>query len=172
MWRCVETAADARVVLREWMDAYGNDIWNYAFVMLQNAADADDITQEVFLRLYRDMPEFLREPSLKLRIFALTRSCIADYKRSSIFRRLFFYRQTETGMAQHSPANKLWRQILSLPAKSREVLILFGHYRFSLHETAAILHISAGKVKARLRDARRRILEQGEDGQNGSEQRG
>jgi len=42
-------------VLIDLMNAYGNDVWNFAFFLIRNADAADDICQDVFLTVYEKL---------------------------------------------------------------------------------------------------------------------
>ncbi len=170
-WRYTDAETDAKAVLQDMMSTYGNDVWNYAFTLLRNADLADDITQDVFLKVYRNLSTFRGESSVKTWLLAITRNCVYDYKRSALFRHFITdrfthirteHRSAESEALEHIAVNDIWKQVLTLPVKYREVLILFGHHQLSIKEIAAMLGVSEGTVKSRLHHARKRILERKE----------
>jgi len=51
--------------IRGLMESYGEDVWNYAYVITKNAHTADDVAQDVFIKAYQHAASFRGEASLK-----------------------------------------------------------------------------------------------------------
>ena len=62
--------------------AYEKAVYNSALYLSKNEEDALDISQEVFIKLWRTLGSFRGEASLKTWIARLTRNCAIDYLRS------------------------------------------------------------------------------------------
>lgn len=163
----ITETADTRVILRDLMEAYGNDVWNYAFSLCRSTDQADDITQEVFLKVYRKLGTFRGEASIKTWLLAITRYTAYDMKRSSFWNRIKAFDVFQAGGTQPSAeqeaieklaVNDMWKKVMTLPVKYREVLILYAHYQLSMKEMADILQLSEGTVKSRLFHARAKLL--------------
>ena len=60
---------------------YQRPIYNYLLRMTQNQAEAEDLTQESFIRVHRYLPTFRGESSLETYLFAILRRRIADHFR-------------------------------------------------------------------------------------------
>ncbi|UUZ81614.1 hypothetical protein LJK88_44540 [Paenibacillus sp. P26] len=58
-------SSDKKAILEELMTAYGKDVWNYAYSITRKWDQADDITQEVFIKVYRNLYTFRSESSVK-----------------------------------------------------------------------------------------------------------
>jgi len=71
--------ADRKALLTELMNAYGKDVWNFAFSMTKKWDQADDIAQEVFLKAYRNLHTFRSQSSVKTWLLAITRNMVLDY---------------------------------------------------------------------------------------------
>jgi len=152
--------------LDQLMAEYGPTVWNYAFLIVKNRAMADDITQDVFLKVYRRFGEFRGESSIKTWLLRITRNISMNYLRSAFFRRVLLVDRIRGGASGASAeeefidreaANEVWRQVFRLPAKYREVLVLQAKYELNVAEIADILDIPVGTVKSRLFAARRRL---------------
>ncbi|MDF2724343.1 MAG: polymerase sigma-70 factor [Paenibacillus sp.] len=163
----ISETTDRKAILRDLMTTHGDDVWNYAFSICRKPELADDITQDVFLKVYRRLTSFRGESSVKTWLLTITRNTALDYKRSAFWRKVtLFDRITTTGSSQsaehealeHLAINNIWSQVLQLPPKYREVLILFAHHQLSMKEIAEVLDISVGTVKSRLHHARLNIL--------------
>ena len=175
--RYISDTADRKAILRDLMTAYGDDVWNYAYSICRQVDAADDITQDVFLKAYRNLTSFRGESSVKTWLFTITRNTALDYKRSAFLRKVTLVdyiipkgasTSAENQAMENFAISDIWRMVLSLPQKYREVLILFAHYQLSMKEIAQILGIREGTVKSRLHQARMSILKLKERESNGT----
>jgi RNA polymerase sigma-70 factor (ECF subfamily) len=66
---------------RDLMLTYGQDVWNYAFFMTQQAHLADDISQDVFFKAFSSIQTFRGESSIKTWLIAITRNIAINYRR-------------------------------------------------------------------------------------------
>jgi len=166
----VDTAytSDSKDTLHEWMTEYGQDVWNFAYCMTRKWEIADDITQEVFLKAYRHMHSFRKEASVKTWLLTIARNTVRDYMKSAFMRRVTLVdwvqnRETHPSAEDESFAqmavSDIWKQVLQLPVKYKEVLILFAHYQLSMKEIARLLGTREGTVKSRLHQARLKVLQ-------------
>lgn len=163
---------DRSAVLEELMTEYGNDVWNFAYVLTRKRDAADDISQDVFLAAYNRVYAFRGESSVKSWLLAITRNKSLNYLRSAFIRKvvpldLFAIRgklreaadSAEQAALVRAMSRDIWDLVLSLPVKYREVLVLAYHYELSTEEVAEALGIAAGTVKSRLFRARRKMSE-------------
>ncbi|MCZ8516187.1 sigma-70 family RNA polymerase sigma factor [Paenibacillus filicis] len=159
-------SSDRKAIFEELMTAYGKDVWNYAYSITRKWDQADDITQEVFLKVYRNLNTFRSESSVKTWLLAITRNTTLDFRRAAFYRKVTLMdfiipngqqESTEQEVIDKYAVNEMWKLVLKLPVKYREVLILFAHYQLSMKEMAQILDVTEGTVKSRLFHARNKI---------------
>ena len=145
------------------MEAYGKDVWNFALILTKKKELADDVAQEVFLKVYEKLPEFRGQSSIKTWILAITRNASMDVLRSAWIRRVVLLDllpdlktapSAETDWMNQLRQEEVWSAAFSLPLKLRETLLLVCHYSMTMEETGKLLGISAGTVKSRLHRAR------------------
>lgn len=158
---------DNKALLNELMTAFGKDVWNYAFSITRKRDLADDITQDVFLKVFRNMHAFRRDASVKTWLLTITRNTAIDYRRSAFFRKVTltdhsydYGGQTvsvEQEVLENWAVNDMWKAVLKLPAKYREAIILYAHHQLSLREIADVLGVTEGTVKSRMFHARRKL---------------
>jgi RNA polymerase sigma factor (sigma-70 family) len=157
---------DNKDLLNELMTAFGKVVWNYAFSITRKWDLADDITQEVFIKVYRNMNSFRRDASVKTWLLTITRNTAIDYQRSAFFRKVtlsdvvedYGERQSiENDVMEQWAVNDLWKMVLELPTKYREVIILYAHNQLSLKEIAQMLNVTEGTVKSRMFHARQKL---------------
>ncbi|MFM9327176.1 RNA polymerase sigma factor [Paenibacillus mesotrionivorans] len=148
------------------MLTYGQDVWNYAYFLTGKRDLADDISQDVFLSVYRNIGSYRGESSLRTWLFAITRNISRNIKRNAFFRRVILMEwiegentatSAETEAMDAYVSNEIWQVVLQLPVKFREVLILDAKYEMTAPEIADLLGISVGTVKSRLSRARKKV---------------
>ncbi|TMV17984.1 RNA polymerase sigma factor [Paenibacillus thermoaerophilus] len=148
------------------MSAYGNDVWNYVFSLTRNPHQTDDIVQDVFLKIYRKLGSFRGDSSIKTWIFKIARNTVYDYNRSAFLRKVMligFVTESESCVSaeqevmRRQASEEVWEQVMKLPVKHREALVLFAHHQMSLQEIADLLGVQVGTVKSRLYHARQKL---------------
>jgi RNA polymerase sigma-70 factor (ECF subfamily) len=134
-------------------------LFRYVRSLVQQQAHAEDILQEVFIRIYRKL-KWLREPGA-LRPWAYqiaTRETFRYLKKQKAWSNEV--RDEETLMTivadpvddefSKELINKLPALINNLSPASRAVITLYYLHELSLSETAAVLEVPLGTVKSRL----------------------
>jgi RNA polymerase sigma-70 factor, ECF subfamily len=154
--------------LREIMEQYGEDVWNYAYFLTKKHDMANDISQEVFIKVYRSIGSFQGNSSLKTWLLKITRNTSFSYLNLAFIRKVtlvgFFIPQgtspsAEKQFFEQHISNEAWNIVMKLSAKHREVLILNAYHQLSLEEIASTLGITVGTVKSRLHRAKAKASE-------------
>lgn len=137
------------------MEAWGDRVYRLALCQTHSAADAEDIYQDVFLRLLRDETDFKDGEHLKAWLLRVTLNRCHDYARSA------WNRRTE-GLTDTLPAPdatpaecELWQAVAALPQKFSAVIHLFYQEGYNTDEIARILHCRPATVRTRLHRARK-----------------
>lgn len=143
-------------------------VFRFAYRMLGDSAQAEDVTQECFLSLVR-RPGSFDESRAKLRTYLLgaTRNLsLKSLRRQGQEVGLEDFNEEPRPGLTEEPLRKLLdeeladavsRAIASLPPLQREALVLFEYEEIPLKEIAAIVEADVGTVKARLHRARARL---------------
>ena len=153
--------------------SYQSIAYHHAYVLLGDAASADDITQESFIKAFRSMSRF-RGGSFRawlLRIVTNTAYDLLRKLKACSVQTLF--PEDEDGEVNESPAwlvdpfasleaivernemsIRLNQLLYELPDKFRSILILADLYELDYREIAEILNVPLGTVKSRLARAR------------------
>ncbi|MFF2089197.1 RNA polymerase sigma factor [Paenibacillus sp. NPDC058174] len=153
-------------LLRELMEQYGQEVWNLAYILTKRHDLADDITQDVFFNAYRNIRLFRGESSIQTWLLSITRNTSINYLRTAFIRKVTLMEwisdlgnspSAEKEVLEQSFSDDIWRAVMELPLKYREVLILSGKYDLSIKEIAKTLGISEGTVKSRISRARNKM---------------
>jgi RNA polymerase sigma-70 factor (ECF subfamily) len=167
---------DKNKILHDLMVVFGQDIWNFAFLLTHQHNLADDIRQDVFVKAYEKLDSFRGESSPKTWLLSITRNAAIDYRRSAFFRKVTLIDYVTVNGAHPSAEKEFfekqvltdaWKVVMSLPLKLREVIVLYVHHQLSIAEIADLLHVSESAVKVRLHRARNKVNEiyNGKDGE-------
>lgn len=149
-------------LLRELMEAHGNEVLRVVFGYVKDRHAAEDITQEVFVKVFDHLDSFRQESSYRTWIVRIAVNRAKDYLRA-VSRRpicvedLSFVEgdgSPERGLLRRHENNQLWNAVMNLPEMYREVVWLFYGRGMSLEEVADVTQVSVGSVKTRLYRAR------------------
>lgn len=83
----MQTKLRSDAFLQQAMDICGDAVYRLALCRLNSRADAEDVYQEVFLRLLRDDTDFRDTEHLKAWLLRVTLSRCTDLRRSAWFKR-------------------------------------------------------------------------------------
>ena len=144
--------------------AYAPAIYRLAYARTGSRADAEDIMQEVFVRLLRAEPDFADRAHARAWLLRVAANCANDWFRAP-------WRRREGPLTDSLPAPEhedggVVEAVLALPAKYRTAVHLYYYEELSVAEIAAVLGKSEGAVKSRLFRARallRRYLKEDSD---------
>ncbi|MGN1422348.1 MAG: RNA polymerase sigma factor [Oscillospiraceae bacterium] len=161
------------------MEAYMPMVYRIAFTRLGNRPDAEDITQDVFVRLFRANVSFENEEHRKAWLIRCTVNCIKSFVASAWFRHRasdaglenMCEEELETGVSSASAGfteqsdrkNAVAEAVMKLPPKYRTVIHLFYFEDMSISDISRAISVKESTVKSQLsraRDMLRPMLEE------------
>lgn len=145
--------------LEGWVRAYGTAILRTCFVCLWDAKEAEDAMQETFIKAWRAMDVFegRNGASEKTWLCHIALNVCRDVQRSRWFRHIDMRRALEDlpqGVAAALPEDRaLLMDVMQLPDKYRQPILLYYYHDMTIEEVAQVLHIGKSTVHNRLRKA-------------------
>lgn len=151
------------------LDRYQKTVYHHALRLVGDPEDAADVTQEVFFKLWRSLPDFRGESGLSTWLYRLTDNCAIDLLRREKKRRGDSSLDDEEASlvlpadpsptphqaAEHSELRRAVADALAqLNDEHRRVLVLREISGLSYDEIALTLGLSPGTVKSRIARAR------------------
>ena len=134
-------------------ELYRNNVYAAAFSCVRNAADAADLQQEAFMRLYTCDKEFENDTHIKAWLLRVVVNLSKNHLRDN--RRVVLTELTETIPApEGNDRQDVLDAVLALPEKYRAPIHLHYYEEYSVREIADILDLTEGAVKTRLRRGR------------------
>lgn len=172
--KCKEGDMDAFSVL---VESYENKILNHCFRMLGNVTDAEDATQEVFVKVFRFIKSYSEQSSFSTWIYKIASNVCLDQLRKNkrqLKDTVSLHQQNSEGeefllaveddapspydVARKKEANRVLYQALdNLSADQRQVIVLRDIEGFSYEEIAKITKTAPGTVKSRINRARQNL---------------
>ena len=133
-------------------DKYSGSVYRLAFSYLKNSADAEDIVQEVFMKLFSAELKFPDERSEKAWIMTVTANKCRDMLRSLTYK--YFHHSValeDADLIYETPEESaVYNAVMELPPKYRIVIHLYYYEGYLTAETAKIIGISETAVQTRL----------------------
>jgi len=148
---------NARLDVDRLMQQYGSPLLRLCTMLLHDASLAQDAVQDTFLRAYRRHDTWRGEASEKTWLTAIAVNICRDYLRSPWFRHVARDRDIDTLSGQHNdfifPDNTVITEVMRLPLKYREVILLRYYQNMKQKDVADALHLSDRTVRLRLQKA-------------------
>lgn len=139
-------------------------VYNLCYRMLHNRSDAQDATQEVFVKVYKNLSRFSGRSKLSTWVYRITMNhCIDRTRRKKL--KTVPLPQTLPSPKRKDPERKLAleKAIAQLPPSYRRVFVLHDVEGFRHAEIAEILNITAGSSKSLLHRSRSILREKLQD---------
>lgn len=153
------------------IEAYGRRLFNLALQFSGSREDAEDLTQEIFLRLHLRLRSYRGDVPFIGWALRLSRNlCIDHYRKRR--RERDWHRVTEAILEQLPARGDLeaetqarqhletvYAALADLPEDAAEVVVLCDLQGWTLDEAGAYLEVPLGTVKSRLFRGRQRLTE-------------
>lgn len=142
-------------VFTEYVIKFQPTVFRVAYSLVKSCADAEDITQEAFLRLYKSSEQFKSDENVKAWLIRVAINISKNHLTSAWTRR-------KTQLPEEPALEKdedyaLLEALNRLDKSYRAVIYLHYYEGYSVSEISRLLGISESNVKARLKRGRDRL---------------
>ncbi len=160
-----QTLAERRLDLRAIFLAHHRRLYQVAYRLTSSRQDAEDIVQEVFVRLYQKLEQFQGEAMLSTWLYRMTVNAGLDalrrFKRRQKWETSLALIVNEAAFAKENPgqqahieiSEKLQKALSRLRKPFRAVIVLRDFEGLAYDEIAEVLQIDKGTVASRLHRA-------------------
>jgi RNA polymerase sigma-70 factor (ECF subfamily) len=148
------------------LPAFRRRVFGLAYSFLRDRDAAEDVTQEVFIKVWRALPGFDGRASLSTWIYAIARNASLSALRARRPQSSLSDPEVMEAVESINPAPSadtladraaILRLVDQLPTKQRQVIMLFYMEEQSHEEVATMLAMPVGTVKTLLHRARGRL---------------
>lgn len=142
-------------------------VYQFSFKWCRNKEEAEEITQEVFIKLTRKLKSFKNKSSFRTWLFRITINTAKDHSKKRSTRKLYesaygndqASNNPEPVNENTSKADRLYSLIDELPDKQRAALMLVMAEGLSHSEAATVLKCKEKTISWRIHQARSRLKE-------------
>lgn len=143
---------------------YAQDVRRFALLLCGNAALADDLTSEAFVRLWTARGE-IRQATVKAYLFTIVRNLYRDHWRRE--RRWTELEDVvadgtaspQTRSENRSELQRVLSHLQKLPEQERAALLLYAQEEMSYQAVADALGLTLAAVKVKIHRARLKLLQ-------------
>ena len=149
------------------MHQHQEPIFRYAYLLIGDADEAEDIAQETFIRAYRALGRFDIQRPMRPWLLRIAANLASNRRRSlgrylGALQRVFqqerpAQKDVEEQSRQSSRAREVWEAIRQLKASDARVIYLRYFLELSVEEAAQAMDVPEGTVKSRLHRASERL---------------
>lgn len=150
------TADDVEDIIRDYYD----DIYRYCYWKVKNSFDAQDLTQETFLRFVRNLSDYSERGKPKALLYTIARNlCASWYAKEA--RQPSALSLSEAGdiISAEAETEKIENKLVlgqcikTLPAQQQEIILMRYGQELQINEIAKIMGMNRFAVMYRLRSA-------------------
>jgi RNA polymerase sigma-70 factor (ECF subfamily) len=153
---------------------YRRKVFNVAYKFVGKHDEAEDLTQDIFLKIFKSLDTFDRRANFQTWLISVSRNLCIDHYRSVRKERETIDRDVDTAeLAPASPGQsqmarleqrdrvELLRQgLAALPKTLRTAVLMRDLQELSYHEIAEALRLPEGTVKSRINRGRSELARQ------------
>ena len=148
--------------IRQAMGAWGGSVWRLALAQTGSKEDAEDVYQDVFLRLAQSATEFSSQEHLKAWLLRVAVNRCHDVarlrsRRPAVPLDSMPFEPSDAGPLSLDEVRALWEAVGELPESMRVVIHLYYQEGYSGKEIAGLLGLEPSTVRTRLQRARAQL---------------
>jgi RNA polymerase sigma-70 factor, ECF subfamily len=153
------------------VDLYSKKVFNMAFQFTGSYQESEDLTQDIFVKLYRSLDKFELGKNFTAWLLTLAKNYLIDeYRRTKWEKKsrddfedhlptLAGRDDPESGLAEEETRSLLWSGLNRLPADIRLAVILKELQGKKYEEVAEITGVPVGTVKSRVNRGRLQLAQ-------------
>jgi RNA polymerase sigma factor (sigma-70 family) len=153
---------------------YWRKVFNVAYKFVGKHDEAEDLTQDIFLKIFRSLDTFDRRANFQTWLISVSRNLCIDHYRSVRKERETIDRQVDANeltpaaadaspiaaLEQRDRVTLLRQALAKLPESLRTAVVLRDLQELSYQEIADRLHLPEGTVKSRINRGRTELARQ------------
>jgi RNA polymerase sigma-70 factor, ECF subfamily len=144
------------------LDRYQEKVFRLVCSILKETARAEEVTQDIFLKMWQVLPDYDGRASLSTWLYTITRNTSLSALRAESYRKTLPIENYEPPAAKWEAGLQQMemKQLLQrLPAVQEQVITLFYLQDRSVEDVAHMLDLPEGTVKSHLHRARRALAD-------------
>lgn len=159
--------SDNERIFNQLVKDYSEQLWWHVRRMVGTQEDADDLLQEIFLKVWNALPSFRGESGLYTWIWRIATNETLNWLRKERVRAALRFSSIDAVMERRIQADpffngteaqrELSKAVAKLPEKQRQIFVMRWWDELSYDEISAITGTSVGALKASFHIAQKKI---------------
>jgi RNA polymerase sigma-70 factor (ECF subfamily) len=144
------------------LQRYEKKVFHLAYSILKEAAKAEDVAQDIFVKLWQVLPLYDGRAAVSTWLYTISRNTALSALRAEAYRKTLPLEKCKPPAADPGAGLRRLQLKEILPRLSQieqEVITLFYLQECSVDDVAGMLDVPAGTVKSHLHRARRKLAE-------------
>ncbi len=139
------------------IDCFSTDVFRMAYARTGNKSDAEDITQDTFIKYMKETKPFVDENHVKAWLLRVAINSSKNLVNSAWHRKSTSMEATDLMSVELEEESDVYHAVLKLPEKYRIVIHLYYYEGYSVEEIATMLSAKESTVKSWMRRARMKL---------------
>ncbi len=165
-----EGQTGSETAFQKLVETFYQDAYRMAYYWTRNREVALDISQEAFIRVYKNLNQFDVERPFCAWLYTIIKNLSMTYLKRTRSRRMVFSdffskkrnladatTETDRKIEQDETARVIWQSIRKLNRDEQEIILLREFEDYSYQEISDLLNIPLGTVMSRLYHARKKL---------------
>jgi RNA polymerase sigma factor (sigma-70 family) len=152
------------------VDAYKNMVFSLAFKMTKNREEAEEVSQDTFIKAFRNLSKFKGESKFSTWLYRIAyHACLDAIKKSKnhnssleineiTFNQIKAVDHILEGIERKERAKIMNECLLKLPEEERAIIWMFYYDELSLKEIMKVTALSEANLKVKLHRARKKLV--------------
>ena len=165
-----EEENDIHKEIERLINCYGDDVLRVAYIYVKDKHKAEDIFQEVFIKVFKKYHTFKGDSSEKTWLMKITVNVCKDYFKSfwvkrvllnsdkeeerEVYEKQYNSESLDDSIIKSIESRELLNEVMNLSLKYKEVIILYYYQQFTTKEISEMLKLPEGTIRTRLFRAR------------------
>lgn len=141
------------------MERFSTDVFRMAYARTNNKTDAEDITQETFIKYMKETKPFEDENHVKAWLLRVTINQSINLVTSAWYRKSTAMEEADAIAKELEEKSDVYDAVMKLPEKYRVVVHLYYYEGYSVQEISNLLKIKESTIKSQLKRARAKLKE-------------
>jgi len=144
------------------LDRYQQKVFRSVYSILKEAGRAEEVTQDVFLKMWQVLPDYDGRASLSTWLYTIARNTSLSALRAESYRKTLAiedFKPPATNWGTGPQQLEIKQLVQRLPEVQQQVITLFYLQDRSVEDVAQMLDLPEGTVKSHLHRARRALAD-------------